>query len=279
MIKSIFITLYVAFLFVAISLNIQGFSANEGDVYWFAAIVCPAIPLAYFGFIFIRRPFSVGAWRMVASPLIFASWMISLGQFIFEHEEMILPVITSGIVTLGWLAYDLWYAKFKRKEKQELEGSVLADMSFADLDGNAIDVATESSAFKVYLFHRGNWCPFCIGQASEMSDSAEELESYDASINFVSTQSALKNKWLHARSNSKFRFLTDSGNQVGRRLKIEDRFGLPLGFQILGFKSEVAKPTILITDNGNKVLRAFTAKDYRSRPWPEMIIRTLKKYA
>lgn len=212
------------------------------------------------------------------TPLIFAAWLISLGQLLVDHESSIFPVVTSGIVSVGWILYDQWYAKFRRPDKQKLEEQVLSPMIFTQQNGETIDVSEESTEFKIFIFHRGNWCPFCVAQAREMGVEYEELLALGASVNFISNQKDAKNRRMQTHSSNEFRFLSDPKNQVAKKLGIAVKHGLPLGLQMFGYKSEVVLPTVLITNGANKVLRAYTAKDYRNRPLPEVILRSLRKF-
>ena len=74
-----------------------------------------------------------------------------------------------------------------------------------------------------------------------------------------------------------FHFLVDKGNQVAQQLNIFGKYGLPFGFQALGYDSDTVMPTIIITDKNGKILFADLTDNYRVRPEPSTFLKILDK--
>ena len=85
-------------------------------------------------------------------------------------------------------------------------------------------------------------------------------------------QSHKKSQNFAKRTGMKADFLVDSKNAVAKNLGILHKDGLPLGFKLLGYDSDVPKPTIIITDSSGKIKYLDLTENYRLRPTPSQLL-------
>ncbi len=125
------------------------------------------------------------------------------------------------------------------------------------------------------MFYRGNWCPLCMAQIKEISAQYQELEKRGVEVLLISPQPVGKSASLAKKMKVNFHFLTDEKNAMARELKIDQKFGIPLGFEVLGYASETVLPTIIITDEEGKIIFLDQTDNYRVRPEPETFLKIL----
>ena len=73
--------------------------------------------------------------------------------------------------------------------------------------------------------------------------------------------------------------MTDRANKVAKQLDIFTKTGIPAGFQVLGYDSDTVLPTVVITDNTNKIIFADLTDNYRVRPEPETFLKVIDELA
>lgn len=274
MLKSLFISIYLVLLVAIFGYGLTQYIAFS-SVGWLAAFLCPLIPLIFFANLFINRPAEVGGWRMIVLPLILAAWGIDVGISAFEYGFLHPPIISGALVVIGWLVYDNLYAGYG-KHKGFAKGVEFPTLNLIDDNGDPVSLSPADHEFNIYIFHRGSWCPFCVAQAREIGSSYEELTALGAQITFITDQKAAKNRWMQAKTGGQMRFMTDSGYENATKLGLLDKNALPLGLQLFGYKSHLARPATIITDRQNTVISALIASDYRRRPLPERILKILR---
>jgi len=127
----------------------------------------------------------------------------------------------------------------------------------------------------IMVFYRGNWCPFCVAQFEELASAYTEIEERGARVVMISSQTANKSRQLAEKHNIPIRFMVDPNNAAARQLGISRENSLPFGFQLLGYNSEAALPSVVITDAGGKILFTDLTDNYRHRPEPEKLLKVL----
>jgi peroxiredoxin len=67
----------------------------------------------------------------------------------------------------------------------------------------------------------------------------------------------------------------DVDNRAASILGILNKGGLPKGFEVLGYETDVPKPTTFILDEEGKVIYADQTTNYRVRPRPEDMLAAI----
>jgi len=169
--------------------------------------------------------------------------------------------------------YIYWYSNNGRiKSGLLLNSQELPAFQLKDYSGNDILSKSFIGNKTLIFFFRGNWCPLCMAQIDEIVDLYKKFEENNINVIFISPQSAKNTKSLSDRYNLSFKFYIDKNNQAATQLGIMHKFGLPMGFQALGYESDSVYPTIIATNEKGKIIYNDQTSNYRVRPEPKELL-------
>ena len=95
----------------------------------------------------------------------------------------------------------------------------------------------------------------------------------------VSPQPEANTAALAAKCDAPMRFMTDRGNRAAAALGIVEKAGVPAGMQMLGYDSDVPRPTVFITAKDGTILYCDLSENYRVRPEPAQYFEVLDRFA
>jgi peroxiredoxin len=180
---------------------------------------------------------------------------------------------------LGFIAYSHWYSLLERRPSESLRvGRQLPTFAVKDVSGALVSSIQMRGRPTVFLFYRGNWCPLCMAQVTELAGRYRDLESLGVQVALVSPQPHANTVKLAKRMGVQFGFYTDEGNRAARMLGIDSRDGLPMGMQMMGYDSETVLPTVIITDRDGRVVWVHETDNYRVRPEPDLFLQVLAQH-
>ncbi|MDZ4297415.1 MAG: redoxin family protein [Moraxellaceae bacterium] len=197
----------------------------------------------------------------------------------------VLGVLISGInggvewpmlAALGWLGgvfYSFWYGKLNRSATAIKVGDAMPHLPLLTADGQSTNTHEFAGKRLVFLFYRGNWCPFCVAQIRELAQQYQQLRAKGIELVLVSGQSQSKAKALAEQFTIPIHFRVDNDLSAAQALGLVHKDGLPAGLAILGYDLDVALPTLVAVDESGKVIAVDTTDDYRVRPEPETFMR------
>lgn len=268
--KSLFISGFPVFsliIFIKTIINID-FNINE-----IGLLISSLTVIVFFSMLFIKPVARTTKNLQFYSTFIVIGFVLNL--FNFEQKSLLIAVI----LTLGWLAYLTWYSSFNFRNTSILDvGKTLPNFTLKNSQEEDISIDNLSGNFNIFIFYRGNWCPLCMAQIQEVVNQYKELEKRNTNMVLISSQPHKFTENLAKKHKVPFHFLVDSDNIVAKQLGILHKNGLPAGFQVFGYDSDVVLPTVLITDKNNKIIFADLTDNYRVRPEPETFIRVIDNY-
>lgn len=190
-----------------------------------------------------------------------------------------LPLLLAASLYISFLWYSYAYAGFlgARPSRALTVGRVMPAFNVSDTAGKPIRSATLFQRPTIVVFYRGNWCPFCVAQVKELSQRYQEIETMGVDLVFISPQPHSNTQALAQRFNIRAQFLVDSGNAAARALGIESEYGIPTGFQALGYDSDTVMPTVIIVDTGGRIVWVDETNNYRVRPEPNTFLDVLRR--
>ncbi|WP_046758631.1 peroxiredoxin family protein [Kordia jejudonensis] len=187
--------------------------------------------------------------------------------------------ILNFTLVLGWVTYLVWYSYFQHRNEEENHllniGNKLPLLTFENAQGAVVTSDRFAGTPSIFMFYRGNWCPFCMAQIQEMVDNHKELSDRNINTIFISSQPHNFSKKLTEKHSLDFQFLVDVEHKVSKQLHIFDENGLPFGFQIFGFSSDTTLPTVIITDAEEKIIYTNQTDHYRTRPTPSELLKVI----
>ncbi|MFL0094363.1 peroxiredoxin family protein [Tenacibaculum maritimum] len=269
-IKSLFISLFPVFaLIILVKTSVyDSFSLQK-----IGTIISSFTVVLFFIMLFIRP--------IARTSKILLPYTISMGigLLISLFNFDINTVSTNIILFTGWISYLTWYSTFNKRDNTILKvGNKLPQFILENSNGNKIASTSFLKKYSIFIFYRGNWCPLCLAQIKEVVQQYKALEERNINMILVSSQPHKFTENLAKKHQVPFHFLVDVNNTVAKKLGIFHKNGLPTGFQVLGYDSDVILPTVLITDENGKLIFADLTDNYRVRPEPETLIKIIDKY-
>ncbi|MGH8516245.1 MAG: redoxin domain-containing protein [Panacagrimonas sp.] len=211
-------------------------------------------------------------------------WVLALGligtamAFVLERRLGTATLTAAVLGIVGDWLYIFWYSRFDKPGDGLREGAALPALQFME-KGQEVRSQDLTARPALWIFYRGNWCPLCVAQVREVAAQYTELARRGVDVFLVSPQSQSSTESLAKRFEAPMRFLVDVDNRAATTLGIVVRGGLPAGFQVLGFDSDVPRPTVFITAAGGQVLWCDVSENYRVRPEPAALFHVLDRHA
>lgn len=282
LLKSLFITSYITFAYVASIFAASELFRTETYLTWIGVLLTNApfaLMIAYW--MLLKSQARTSSNLTVLNVFGLIGTGIAAFQWVMEPtSNALLGLIISAIGWAGLLVYIYWYSRFNRTAKETTfkVGATLPNITLQTPDGESVSFEQLQSKPNILLFFRGNWCPLCMAQIKEMVEYYNQLEKMGVRIALISPQSQSHTQALAAKFDVAFEFYSDPENAAARRLGIDAPNGLPMGMQAMGYDSETVLPTVIITDAENKVLWTHETDNYRVRPDPDVYLQILQQH-
>ncbi|MFT4526848.1 MAG: peroxiredoxin [Bacteroidia bacterium] len=274
--KQFFISAYVTYCVVVTGFGVMSLS-NGGDFsIWLAVSVATALPVIYFAWLYLSSVPRTSPGLVGVTGGIFMVTMYSVYTSYNSGVASPLPLLALFSL-VGWATYVGWYSHLGDRNEAKLKvGKKLPKMELENYAGDKVSSEDWKEESSLILFYRGNWCPICTAQVQELIEYEDRFEGLGVKMRFVSPQSHKKSESFAKRTGMKADFLVDPKNSVAEKLGILHKGGLPFGFQVLGYDSDVPKPTIIITDSAGKIKFLDLTENYRLRPTPGDLLTAIQ---
>ncbi len=277
--KSVFISGFISWLtvlsFYAFSQLVKG---AEPLLSWLGLALAAFSPLVFF-----IKAFTFKTARTARHPLEY-SILSGLGVAVtmamsYRYGEAAGIIhVWAGITLIAWGAYIRWYSVFRGRDAQALRvGSLLPPFQLESMDNDVVSSESFREKPHLLLFYRGNWCPFCTAQIEELAAAYQRLDKMGVNVVLISPQSIKKNQALAARFDVPMTFLRDPNNAAATQLGILQKWGTPMGMQMLGYGSDSVMPTVILSNAQGNIVYADQTDNYRVRPEPETFEALLRE--
>ena len=217
-----------------------------------------------------------------------------------DNLPILLFVSATGVMTAGWekfiegnagwwpmsaallggalfALYTFWYSTFGRYASPALSvGNQFPEFELPDYDGKLLRSADLIGNPAVLLFYRGNWCPLCMAQISEIAARYREFVDLGINVVLISPQAEEKSRTLAERYDVPFRFLVDSDNKLATQLSIAQKNGVPAGLA-RDYPKDTVLPTLVVTAPSGMIVYSDQTDNYRVRPEPDLFLAILRR--
>lgn len=119
----------------------------------------------------------------------------------------------------------------------------------------------------LYLFYRGDWCPFCRTELTVMNDYYEKIRAAGVELVAVSVDPPDVSERLRQRLAVPFTFLSDSHGELLDALGIRHTGGHG--------GIDIAYPAQILVDKDGIVRWTFRADSYRQRAHPDEVLAAI----
>jgi peroxiredoxin len=276
-IKSYFLSSLVLYSVLITGLGIYQITTDSGTFTVWLSVTVAAFQIAFFfGRLHLvnvpRTTHGLGGFSIG----IFMATMYSV--YTSYTKQVASPAPLLALISLcGWLAYVAWYSELGDRSKEKVkEGKRLPKIPFEDYDGNKLTSLNWKGGKRLVIFYRGNWCPICTAQINELAKFEKDFQELNLKVTLISPQSHQKSKNHANRVGMNYDFLVDVDNSAARILGILHANGIPKGLGVLGYDTDVPKPTTFVLDEEGKVIFADCTTNYRLRTNPQDIVMALR---
>lgn len=278
--KALFVAIYPPLVIAIAAGSIAGLVLSHHRVVWAGALLT-VIPFAG---LYLRATVSRTLARTsrglpLLSMLTVAGCVLAIYGFWRHGNGALLPLGAASIGTVGFFLYDYWYSSFGRRLNDRLApGKILPDFHATDVEGRPVRSADLRGRPVLYMFYRGNWCPFCMAQVREITGRYRELASRGVELVLVSPQPTELTQRVAQMFAVPCRFWVDRDLSAARELGILQDEGVPPGALRNRFGPDTVLPTVVIVDTDGRILFADQTENYRVRPDPEIFLRVLQAH-
>ncbi len=155
-------------------------------------------------------------------------------------------------------------------------GSPLPDFGAVDEQGHPVGVADLSGSPAVILFVRGNWCPFCSRQVSDLTQYYREIIDLGARLILVTPKPLETTRRVARFFEVDFDFWLDENLAATRQLGLLQEDGVPEDYD-REYGRDTIWPTALIVDADGVIRYTELSKHISDRPDPQVLLREIRK--
>lgn len=276
--KSIFVAVYsIAVVVVAVG-SVLGVLFSDYPVAWAGALltVLPFLTL----YIRATRTGSLARtsrYLPVASAITLGGLAVSIIGASKGQPPAALPLLAAAVGTAGFFLYDVWYSSLGKRINDCLaEGRLLPDFQARDVEGREVRASDLRGHKALFMFYRGNWCPFCMAQVKEITGKYRELAALGVELVLISPQPTDLTERVADMFQVPCRFWVDDNLGAARELGIVHEHGVPAGSLTRTYGEDTVLPTVIIVDAEGRILFTDQTDNYRVRPDPEDFLKALR---
>lgn len=278
MMKAVFIGLYPLLLVGLTLWSLLSFGGPwQADIAWLSVLfmTVPMI-MTFASWLIFKRVARTR--RFLKFPLLLLGIGVGANLAAWISFRFTTATCAALLALLGYVLYETWYTSLPHVTQPRLiPGERLPPFTLETLGGQKITRDQVLGQTAIFIFFRGNWCPFCVAQVREVAALYRKIQRRGAAVFLVSSQPAIKTAQLARRFNVSVHFLVDRENRQARDWGLAAPFGLPLGLQLFGYDSETVLPTTLIVDARGIVRYLHRTEHYRIRPEPQTLLSVLER--
>lgn len=187
-------------------------------------------------------------------------------------------IIAIGTVVALLLVAGIWVKRrgLRATPAQLRPGSPLPDFRATDEQGDPVRSVELHGSPTVILFVRGNWCPFCSRQVSNLTQYYRDLIDLGAKLILITPKPLETTRRVADFFKVEFDFWLDDDLAVIRQLGLLLEGGVPKSYG-KEYGKDTVWPTALVVDASGKIVYAGLSKHISDRPDPKVLLREVEK--
>jgi peroxiredoxin len=182
-----------------------------------------------------------------------------------------------GVAVLAIAAW-LWVTRrgMRATPPQIRPGSPLPDFRAADEQGDPVRSTELHGSPTAMLFVRGNWCPFCNRQVSDLTQHYRDIVDLGARLILITPKPLETTRRVAEFFKVEFEFWLDDQLHVAKRLGLLQKGGVP-GDYDKEYGEDTVWPTALVIDAAGIIRYTELSKHISDRPDPQVLLREIRK--
>jgi peroxiredoxin len=155
-------------------------------------------------------------------------------------------------------------------------GEPLPDFRAVDEQGDPVRSVELHGAPAVLLFVRGNWCPFCSRQVSNLTQHYRDIVDLGARLILVTPRPLETTRRVAEFFKVEFDFWLDNELAVTRQLGLLQEGGVPKDYD-KEYGRDTVWPTALVVDAAGIIRYTDLSRHISDRPDPTILLREIRK--
>lgn len=155
-------------------------------------------------------------------------------------------------------------------------GSPLPDFRAVDEQGQAVRAEDLHGSPAIILFVRGNWCPFCSRQVSNLTQYYREILDLGTRLILVTPKPVETTRRVAEFFNVDFDFWLDENLSITRQLGLLQKGGVPADYDS-EYGRDTIWPTALVVDAQGIIRFTELSRHISDRPDPQVLLREVRK--
>lgn len=185
---------------------------------------------------------------------------------------VIVAVISAVLIAWYWIRH----RGLRAMPPQLKPGSPLPDFTATDEQGNPVRSTELHGTPAIILFVRGNWCPFCSRQVSNLTQYYRDIVDLGARLILITPKPLETTRRVAEFFNVEFDFWLDDELSVTRQLGLLQQGGVPRDYD-REYGRDTTWPTALVVDASGIIRFTELSKHISDRPDPEVLLREVRK--
>ena len=187
-----------------------------------------------------------------------------------------LIVAAAVLIALGGAAAWLKLRGLQKTPVQLRAGSPLPDFTAIDERGDPVRSIELHGTPTVLLFVRGNWCPFCSRQVSDLTQHYRDIVDLGARLVLITPKPLETTRRVAEFFKVEFDFWLDEELAVTRQLGLLQEGGVPTDYD-REYGRDTTWPTALVIDAAGIICYAELSRHISDRPDPKTLLREIRK--
>jgi len=187
-------------------------------------------------------------------------------------------LIVIGVIAALLVAAFVWVTRrgLRATPPQLKPGSPLPDFRAIDEQGDPVRSVELHGSPTVILFVRGNWCPFCSRQVSNLTQYYRDIIDLGAKLILITPKPLETTRRVAEFFKVEFDFWLDDELTVTRQLGLLQEGGVPKSYG-KEYGRDTTWPTALVVDAAGIIAYTELSKHISDRPDPKTLLREVKK--
>jgi len=187
-------------------------------------------------------------------------------------------LIAVGAIAVLLIIAWIWVTRrgLRATPAQLKPGSPLPDFRATDEQGDPVRSVELHGSPTVILFVRGNWCPFCSRQVSNLTQHYRDIVDLGAKLILITPTPLETTRRVAEFFKVEFDFWLDDELTVTRQLGLLQEGGVPKSYG-KEYGRDTIWPTALVVDTSGIITYTELSKHISDRPDPKVLLREVRK--
>lgn len=193
---------------------------------------------------------------------------------------MINAILIAALVVIALAAAGWWFVHWNLRGKPAplalKAGDPLPEFHAEDEDGKRLSSTSLRGRPAVILFVRGNWCPFCSRQVSDLTQHYRDIVDLGARLILITPKPLETTRRVADFFKVEFEFWLDDELAVTRQLGLVLEGGVP-GEYRKEYGDDTVWPTAIVVDAAGIIRYTQLSRHISDRPDPGVLLREIRQ--